>query len=581
MRLDYYGAKKYVALECEEAGKGVVFHAPGTIPGPHTDGDTIHVFEPNALWNEDEWSVWEYEVYHEIGHEAPENCSPHWKSVVKANKVGGGTLLFSLYNLVSDHVQEHNRVGKYVGRDRVLKRGRANFVVDRLLDEKKMSGSEPTKNASIFKVVAIYDTYCRESWNSYLSGVSRPAADSLDGYEAEIWEKLYKSGIKIEDQTNEDEAYLTAKRILDAIGEDSEAHEEEAQKQYDKQSGEGSESSDGEPGEAGESGVGTLSEADEKAMEGYVYHAHYEKPEGESSYPSGAGDGVHIDYSKVTKGDEFFPNDPLIVDIKNGKYAGLERDDYYRSYAKDSIRGVDGGRMLAGQVKRLLISMKQLRWEHGQKRGHISSKNLWKARRPVYSSEVFKKRTSQIELNTAVTVLTDNSGSMAGSKFAHAARAGIMLNEAMSKIGVPVELLSFSECRQGPVNIIVKGFNDRASEGELVERYSECGQWMWQNSDGESIMWAATRLAKRPEKRKVLIVLSDGSPAAYNGGHGGEYIYTKRIVEKIESSPIEIYGIGIMDSNVERIYKDHKVLKKSKDLEDMLLGLVKSKLLKS
>lgn len=570
MRLDYYGAKKYVRLECEEAGKSIAFHKDGEIPGPHTDGTTIHVFEPNAMWDEAQWENWEYEVYHEIGHESPENSAPHWKDVVAKHKVGGGTLLFSLYNLVSDHVQEHNRIGKYSGRDRILKKGRANFVIDRLLDSKKMLGSEPTKNASMFKVVAIYDTYCRESWNPYLSGVSKPAADSLDGYEAELWDKLYKSGIRIDEQHNEEEAYQTAKRLLDAMGENSEEHEKESQKQYASQNG-------GEPAEGEGAGTGKLSDKDEAAMEGYVFHVHYSKPDSDC-YPS--GDSVHIDYNSVITGGAFVPNDPLIVDIKNGEYAGLDRDSGWKKMALREIRQVDGGKVLAGQVKRLLISMKQLRWEHGQKRGHISSKNLWKAKGPVYSAEVFKKRTSQVELDTAVTILTDNSGSMSGSKFGHAARAGIMLNEAMSKIGVPVELLSFSECRQGPVNIIVKSFTDRVSDAELEDRYAECGQWMWQNSDGESIMWAATRLARRKEKRRVLIVLSDGSPAAYNGGSGMEYHYTKQVVERIEKSHIEIYGIGIMDDNVSRIYSDYKVLNRSKDLEDMLLGLVKSKLLK-
>ena len=45
-----------------------------------------------------------------------------------------------------------------------------------------------------------------------------------------------------------------------------------------------------------------------------------------------------------------------------------------------------------------------------------------------------------------------------------------------------------------------------------------------ENVDGEAVMWAAERIRKRPEKRKVLLVVSDGAPvddatlAAANNG---------------------------------------------------------------
>jgi cobalamin biosynthesis protein CobT len=195
--------------------------------------------------------------------------------------------------------------------------------------------------------------------------------------------------------------------------------------------------------------------------------------------------------------------------------------------------------------------------------------------------DVYKKRTTQLELNTAVSILADHSGSMAGDKYAHACKAGLMLNEAMGKIGVPVELLGFSEDGRGPINVIIKPFTEvTAPQSELQERYASAGSWMCQNSDGESIVWAFNRLRKRKEKRRILIVLSDGSPAAYNGSSMAEYYYTQQVVESIEEdTPIEIYGIGIMDDNVKRIYKDHKVLHHADDLENMLLGLVKNKVL--
>lgn len=591
MRLDYFGTKKYVQMECRDAGIGVMFHKVGTIAGPHTDGRTLHVFNPDHMWSDEQWEDWEYEVQHEIGHESPENTAPHWKELVKEKRIGGKTLLFNLWNLMSDHVQEHNRIGKYSGRDRILKLGRARFVNARLLSTDVMSSHSDTRIGSIFKLAAIYDTWCRENWNEYLVGNGLTAAASLDGDELDMWNRLYKSGINIHEGENEYDSYQFALDILNALGEDAEEHEKAAQEEYGRQYGKGGDADSGEgesegEGEAdsegdAERGRGVLSDEEGKEVGKYIVHTHYAKP-GEGSY-SRPEAGQHVEYAdSYAASGSFSPKDPKIVDIKARDFKGL-RVDRSKDVTVPMIEAVNGGKMLAGQVKRLLITMKQMHWHHGYKRGCISGKNLWKAKAPIYSEEVFKKKTAALELDTAVTVLTDNSGSMCGEKFAHAARAGIMLNEAMSKIGVPIELLSFSEDHDGPVNIIVKSFMDRTNnEAELVDRYAHCACWMEQNSDGESIMWAFDRLRQRKEKRKVLIVLSDGSPAAYNGSYHAEYDHTKHVIKTIEEkSRVEIYGIGIMDHNVEKLYKEHKVLKHASELENMLLGLVKSKLLRA
>jgi hypothetical protein len=573
-------------MECEGVNKGVQFHGYGTIPSPHTDGRTIHLYEPNGMWTDDQWDDWEYECQHEIGHESAENCDPHWKTVIKEKKVLPGSALAFLWNLMSDHVQEHNRIGKYRGRDRILKKGRARFVNDRLIRE--VDKQRETKEGSILKVACIYDTLCRQDWNEWLRGVADAVVPDLPAVEADMYNTLLKADIRIQDGKNEYDAYNFALEILKALGEDPKDHGEGQGGGAGKGEGDGAEQA-GSPGKEGEPGEGEGKEGKEgvsskaKAeMEGVLQHTHYDKPT-PKGYKSPT-DGQHIEYDDSVVGagsDGFVPNSFEEIVFKNGD-TGPRNDSHRIRSSEDLIESVQGGKLLAAQVKKLLISMKQARWQHGERRGTISNKNLWKGKGPIYDDRVFKHRTSKIEINTAVTVLTDNSGSMAGDKFAHAARAGIMLSEAMQKVGVPVELLSFSEGASGPFHAVVKGFNERIGhEHILVNRYAQCSQWMAQNSDGESIQWAYNRLYKRPEKRKVLIVLSDGSPAAYNGTHGAEYGYTQMVIKNIEeNTPVEIYGIGIMDNNVERLYKEHKVLNNSSELENMLLGLVKQKVLK-
>jgi cobalamin biosynthesis protein CobT len=100
---------------------------------------------------------------------------------------------------------------------------------------------------------------------------------------------------------------------------------------------------------------------------------------------------------------------------------------------------------------------------------------------------------------------------------------------------------------------------------------------MASNPDGDAIMWVFDRLMKRPEKRKLIIVCSDGAPSG--GGRGDEYSYTRKVVKAIEQeSPVDIVGIGIMDTNVARIYKENYTIDKASELERALLSVIENKL---
>jgi cobalamin biosynthesis protein CobT len=77
------------------------------------------------------------------------------------------------------------------------------------------------------------------------------------------------------------------------------------------------------------------------------------------------------------------------------------------------------------------------------------------------------------------------------------------------------------------------------------------------NPDGENILWAYDRLAKRKERKKLLIVMSDGSPAASKGGYGITK-YTEEVIREIEASKdIEIYGLGLCCDSVKHFYKSN------------------------
>jgi len=74
-----------------------------------------------------------------------------------------------------------------------------------------------------------------------------------------------------------------------------------------------------------------------------------------------------------------------------------------------------------------------------------------------------------------------------------------------------------------------------------------------QNLDGEAVIWQARRLAQRPERRRVLFVLSDGHPAgSRDNAQGARYL--SEAVARVMEAGIEVYGLGIMSKAVEQFY---------------------------
>ena len=190
--------------------------------------------------------------------------------------------------------------------------------------------------------------------------------------------------------------------------------------------------------------------------------------------------------------------------------------------------------------------------------------------------EIKKKIVSDIH-NTAVSVLLDCSGSMSGDKFEHGGTALLLLSELLQSIDIQHELLGFtdwSDC----VHYIFKPFGKFADINRTRTYLKHASTGMSSNADGDSILWATNRLRNRPELLKILIVLSDGQPA---GGKGGDIDqFTRDVVMDIERDPtINIYGIGIKDRNVHRIYKECRSIREAHELEDALLDVIRSKIL--
>jgi len=170
-------------------------------------------------------------------------------------------------------------------------------------------------------------------------------------------------------------------------------------------------------------------------------------------------------------------------------------------------------------------------------------------------TDVVKGRT----VNTAIECLIDLSGSMGNPNSPtcsayYAARTAIALAEAWESLRIPYEMIGFRNPEWATPSLdpslvrrslfhfpIFKGWDER-----LLNCQDRFGSITGggDNVDGEAVLYAASRLALRRERRKILMVISDGEPCA-SGCH--PRVLEAHLVESIKrvsASGIEVFGIG-------------------------------------
>ncbi|RWJ03394.1 IPT/TIG domain-containing protein [Mesorhizobium sp.] len=233
-------------------------------------------------------------------------------------------------------------------------------------------------------------------------------------------------------------------------------------------------------------------------------------------------------------------------------------------------------------IERMLAAQSQVRNMAGYRSGRLHAPNLH--RLIAGDDRIFFKREEHTSKDTAVTLLIDNSGSMKGSKVRTAMVGAYALATTLERVRIPHEILGFTtgdwgslphsineamqeEYQKSGVRFqrtlpiimpIYKSFDERINS-EVKKRIAftaNAQRNLQGNIDGESLEYAAIRLSKRREKRKVIIVLSDGHPA------GAEYAdgHLKLTVEKLTKAGFDLVGIGIEDNAVRHFYPKSVVL---------------------
>lgn len=301
------------------------------------------------------------------------------------------------------------------------------------------------------------------------------------------------------------------------------------------------------------------------------------------------------------------PSELFKVKRGTGHYEPLDPDEYQVLDARDMVMttrrsdtGNDARRVksqatgletLTGKVRRLLQIASQTLRTYGHKSGKLHGSALHRiaANQPGYSQRVFRREETQLDLDCAVHVLVDASGSMGSSgKISNAIVACETLATCIGNVlGVPVMVSMFSTGSNGtwndrPKMLITRKFNERMVHPDvMLDRLSVAASHLGSNNnDAESVIWAIDELRQQRAKRKFLIVLSDGMPSAAVSGDIHKYL--KETIEAAEALPgMEVHGIGIQSDAVRQFYKNCTVLHSPSEIGECIVQLIADRMLRS
>lgn len=160
------------------------------------------------------------------------------------------------------------------------------------------------------------------------------------------------------------------------------------------------------------------------------------------------------------------------------------------------------------------------------------------------------------EQRLAVGLLIDESGSMGwGDRITHARKTAIVLYDFCVSLGIPVTIYGHSTDCRGVALYSYAEFDsvDEKDRYRLMDMIDRSG-----NRDGAALRFVAEHLAKRREKRKLLILISDGQPAD-DGYYGTEAEADLRgIKQEYARQNIILFAAAIGDDKdaIQRIYQE-------------------------
>jgi cobaltochelatase CobT len=227
---------------------------------------------------------------------------------------------------------------------------------------------------------------------------------------------------------------------------------------------------------------------------------------------------------------------------------------------------------LAKRLMRVLMARQTREWRFDLEEGVVDVSRLAAFVASGGAARPFKQESESPFPSTVVSLLIDHSGSMRGRPMLIAALTVEIFARVLERCGVKCEVLGFTTrdwdggepARQwaadgypqnpGRLNalehIVIKGADVPWRRARVALGLFLHDEMLKENIDGEALSWAHGRLMARSEQRRILVVVSDGTPMdeATMAANGHEYLeaHLQHVVDEIEArSPVQLAAIGI------------------------------------
>jgi cobaltochelatase CobT len=235
-------------------------------------------------------------------------------------------------------------------------------------------------------------------------------------------------------------------------------------------------------------------------------------------------------------------------------------------------------------------------WMDGQEAGRIDGRRLSQLIASPTERRLFCTEPEVPLVACACTFLIDCSGSMR----AHIESVAVLVDvlaRAMEQLGVHTEVLGFSTnawnggrahrqwvragrpLHPGRLNETAHLiFKDRETPWRQARQAMGAllkSELFREGVDGEALRWAAQRLEQHSDARRLLVVISDGSPtdgatALANDEHYLDHDLSNVVAEIEAQGRVEVLGLGV-GLDLSPYYRRHRVLDLSNSVTQQVL----------
>lgn len=435
-----------------------------------------------------------------------------------------------------------------------------------LLVREKLTGLAPPKNAEKFVNL----------WRDFIDEKASDAIAALDG-DLQDQKQFAKSirdliaSLDMADELGDDEP--------DEDDQSEEANPEEYESDPERQNEESTSDEEGQPEESDDASEETM----EGEMEASDMGEDEIEEEMEDAETPGEAQRPQLPFSDLPPDSDYrvfsYEFDEIISAEDLCEDAELERLRAFLDKQLAHLQGVVG--RLANRLQRRLMAQQNRGWDFDLEEGFLDTARLPRIIMDPMTPLSFKMERETVFRDTIVTLVIDNSGSMRGRPITVAATCADILARTLERCGVKVEILGFTtkawkggQAREKWLKADKPAQPGRLNDLRHIIYKSADTPWrrarknlglmmreglLKENIDGEALLWAHNRLMARPEKRRIMMMISDGAPVDDStlSVNPGNYLerHLRHVIADIEThSPIELLAIGI-GHDVTRYYK--------------------------